>query len=75
MTLDEVRAWDPEVLVAACCGYSAERTRTELGVLPSRPELARLPCVRSGRVYVADGVALFSRPGPSLEVLGTLLGA
>jgi iron complex transport system substrate-binding protein len=78
VTWDEVRAWEPEVLVAACCGYSAERTRAEVGVLRSRPELAGLPCVRSGRVYVADGVALFSRPGPSLvaslELLETLLG-
>jgi iron complex transport system substrate-binding protein len=77
VTWDEVRAWEPEVLVAACCGYSAERTRAELRVVHA--ELAGTPCVRSGRVYVADGVELFSRPGPglvaSLEVLGTLLGA
>lgn len=66
VTWEEVVAWQPEVLVAACCGYSAERTRAELGVLRSRAELAALPCVRSGRVHVADGVSLFSRPGPSL---------
>jgi iron complex transport system substrate-binding protein len=67
------------VLVAACCGYPAERTRAELGVLRSRPELAALPCVRNGRVHVADGVSLFSRPGPSLvaslELLGSILSA
>jgi iron complex transport system substrate-binding protein len=77
VTWEEIRAWDPEVLVAACCGYTAERTRAELEVL--RGELTRMPCVRSGRVHVADGVALFSRPGPglvaSLEVLEKLLGA
>jgi iron complex transport system substrate-binding protein len=77
VTWEEIRAWEPEVLVAACCGYTAERTRAELEVL--RAELTRMPCVRRGRVHAADGVALFSRPGPglvaSLEVLEKLLGA
>jgi iron complex transport system substrate-binding protein len=63
---DELLAWEPEVLVAACCGYSAERTRRELAWLQAQPGVARLPCVRNGRVHVADGVTLFSRPGPSL---------
>jgi iron complex transport system substrate-binding protein len=79
VTWEEIRASEPEVLVAACCGYSAERTHAELSVVQSRPELAGLPCVQSGRVYVADGVALFSRPGPglvaSLELLETMLGS
>lgn len=79
VTWEEIRAWQPEVLVAACCGYPAERTRAELGVLRWRPELASLPCVRNGRVHVADGISLFSRPGPSLvaslEVLEPLVGA
>ena len=52
--------------MAACCGYSAERTRQELARFRARPGIAQLPCVRNGRVYVADGVSLFSRPGPSL---------
>jgi iron complex transport system substrate-binding protein len=63
---DELLAWEPEVLVAACCGYSADRTRRELAWLHAQPGAARLPCVRNGRVHVADGVTLFSRPGPSL---------
>jgi iron complex transport system substrate-binding protein len=63
---DELLAWEPEVLVAACCGYSAERTRRELAWFHAQPGVARLPCVRNGRVHVADGVTLFSRPGPSL---------
>ncbi|HEY0351310.1 MAG TPA: cobalamin-binding protein [Gemmatimonadales bacterium] len=63
---DELLDWQPEVLVVACCGYPAERTRADLALLCSRPDVGRLPCMRSGRVYVADGVSLFSRPGPSL---------
>jgi iron complex transport system substrate-binding protein len=63
---EELLAWQPEVLVAACCGYSAGRTREELVRFRARPGIAQLPCVRNGRVHVADGVSLFSRPGPSL---------
>jgi len=63
---EELLAWQPDVLVAACCGYSAERTRRELAAFRAQPGVAQLPCVRNGRVHVADGVALFSRPGPSL---------
>jgi iron complex transport system substrate-binding protein len=63
---DELLAWEPEVLVAACCGYSAERTRRELTCFYAQPGVAELPCVRNGRVHVSDGVKLFSRPGPSL---------
>ncbi|MFL5518383.1 MAG: cobalamin-binding protein, partial [Gemmatimonadales bacterium] len=63
---EELLAWQPEVLVAACCGYSAERTRRELARVRARPAVAQLPCFRSGRVHVADGVSLFSRPGPGL---------
>jgi iron complex transport system substrate-binding protein len=66
LTWEELAEWQPEVLVAACCGYTADRTRADLTLLCSRPSLAQLPCVRSGRIYVADGVSLFSRPGPSL---------
>ena len=41
------------------------------------PQWHELPAVRNGRIYVTDGSAHFSRPGPRLidgtEVLATLL--
>jgi iron complex transport system substrate-binding protein len=70
---EEVIGWQPEVLFIACCGFSAERTRRDLPLLTSKAGWAELPCVRTGRVYVTDGSAYFSRPGPrlvdSLEIL------
>jgi iron complex transport system substrate-binding protein len=72
---DELLDWRPEVLVVACCGYSAERARAELAFLHARPGVSDLPWVRSGRVYLADGIALFSRPGPSLVASLELLAA
>ena len=67
----------PEVLVIACCGFDAARTRQDLPLLASYPGFGELPAVRAGRVYLVDGNAYFSRPGPrlvdSLEILAHAL--
>ncbi len=69
----DLRTADPEVLVIACCGHSVERTLRDLPALEALPGWQRLRAGRAGRVYVADGSAYFSRPGPrlvdSLEML------
>ena len=74
---DEVRAADPEVLVVACCGFDVARTQDDLPILRSYPGYPDLPAVRSREVYVVDGSAYFSRPGPrlvdSLELLAPLV--
>ena len=74
---EAVRATDPEVLVIACCGYPIERTLADVPFIESRPGWRELSAVRSGEVYVVDGSAYFSRPGPrlvdSLEILAALL--
>ena len=74
----ELLDWRPEVLVLACCGFDEARGLDELERLRRRPGFAGLPCARSGRVHVMDGVRLFSRPGPSLveslERLAAVLG-
>jgi iron complex transport system substrate-binding protein len=74
---EEIRAADPAVLVVACCGFDVDRTRRELPLLAGRPGFHDLACVRSGRVFLMDGNAFFSRPGPrlvdALEALAHLL--
>jgi len=74
---EDVVAYRPEVIVIACCGFTAERTMQETGVLARVEGWAGLPAVRDGRVWVADGAAYFSRPGPrlvdSLELLAHLI--
>jgi iron complex transport system substrate-binding protein len=73
----EVADWSPEVLILACCGFSVGRTLQDLPLLRAAPGWEELPCVRSRRVYVVDGSAYFSRPGPrlvdSLEILAHAL--
>ena len=74
---EEVVAWQPEVMVIACCGFNLERTRQDVPLISSYPGWRDLPCVRTGRVYLVDGSAYFSRPGPrlvdSLEILAHAL--
>jgi iron complex transport system substrate-binding protein len=69
----EILEWQPEVMMIACCGMSVERTLQDLPILRQYENLESLPCVRDERVYVMDGAAYFSRPGPrlvdSLEIL------
>ena len=74
-TLDwlEIETAAPEVLFIACCGYSLQRTLADLPILTRQSGWTKLPSTQSGRVYVFDGNAYFSRPGPrlveSLELL------
>jgi iron complex transport system substrate-binding protein len=63
---ETVLAAQPEVLFVACCGFSLERTLLDVPLLEAYPGWSDLPCVRAGRVYVTDGNAYFSRPGPRL---------
>lgn len=74
---DEVIAWQPEVVLIACCGWSVERTLGDLPLLRGVAGWEDIPAVRSGRVYVTDGSQYFSRPGPrlvdSLEILAHTL--
>jgi len=74
---DDLRAADPEVFVIACCGHTVERTKKDLPILEALPGWQRLRAVRERRVYLADGSAYFSRPGPrivdTLEILAEML--
>ncbi len=74
---EQVVAAQPEVLVLACCGYSAQPTLQDVPLLQRSPGWDSLPAVRKERVYAVDGSAYFSRPGPrlvdSLEILAEIL--
>jgi iron complex transport system substrate-binding protein len=76
-TWEDVAAAAPDILVLACCGQPAERALQDWGPLARRPEIRALAAVRTGQVYVADGNAYFSRPGPrvvdTLEILAAII--
>ena len=66
MSWQQVLDSQPDVLFIACCGFTAERTLQDIPLLQQQPGWGDLPCVRSAQVYVTDGNAYFSRPGPRL---------
>jgi iron complex transport system substrate-binding protein len=74
---DAVLRCDPEVIVLACCGHGVERTLRDVPLLHARPDWQTLRAVRTGRIYVCDGSAYFSRPGPrlvdTLEILAGII--
>lgn len=74
---EEIVSADPEVMVIACCGFNVERTRQDIPIVRDFSGFRDLACVRSGRVFLMDGNAYFSRPGPrlvdSLEILAHAL--
>ena len=75
LSWEEIARADPAVLVMACCGFDVSRTLADLQALWAVPAFLDLQAVRSGEVYVADGGAHFSRPGPRLIEALELLAA
>lgn len=63
---DRIREYDPEVVVAAPCGFELDQTRTNSEELTDRPGWADLTAVREGRAYAMDGHNYVNRPGPRL---------
>ncbi len=76
-TWPEVAAAAPEVVVVMPCGFDVARTAQELPAVRDRPEWTGLPAVADGQVWITDGSAYFSRPGPrivdGLEILAHAL--
>ena len=57
---------DPDVLFIACCGYNLGRTLEDMPIISNKDEWLNLKAVKNNSVYIADGNAYFSRPGPRL---------
>ncbi|MFM8469473.1 MAG: cobalamin-binding protein [Limisphaerales bacterium] len=74
---EELRAANPDFIIALPCGFDLARTRAEIAALTGKPGWADLRAVRKGRVFLCDGSAFFNRPGPrlvdSLEMLAEIL--
>jgi iron complex transport system substrate-binding protein len=71
----DIRAYDPEVLVASPCGFDLDQTVANIGDLTDREGWADLTAVETGRVYLVDGHSYVNRPGPRLvDTLAMLAG-
>jgi iron complex transport system substrate-binding protein len=77
MKFEELIAADPDLILAAPCGFDLTRTIAEMPTLTRHPEWRALRAVRERRVFLADGNQYFNRPGPriaeSLEILAEMV--
>lgn len=74
---ESIVATDPDIILLMPCGFSIERTMSEIGLMLGQPGFAQLKAVKNNRIYIADGNHYFNRPGPrivdSLEVLAEII--
>jgi iron complex transport system substrate-binding protein len=64
--LQDVVEGEPEILLIAPCGYTAQQARDEYCSLDLPGQWNAIPAVRNGRVYALEASSYFSRPGPRL---------
>jgi iron complex transport system substrate-binding protein len=64
--LQDIVESEPEILLVAPCGYSAQQARDEYRSMDLPEQWNAMPAVRNGRVYALEANSYFSRPGPRL---------
>jgi iron complex transport system substrate-binding protein len=73
----DIRLQDPEIIIVIPCGFSIERTMSEIDLLLQLPGFGELGAVKNNRFYIADGNQYFNRPGPrivdSIEILAEII--
>ena len=63
---EELYAKDPDKIIFMPCGYTIERTQSELKELIQHNKWNNLKAVKEGQIYLTDGNQYFNRPGPRL---------
>jgi iron complex transport system substrate-binding protein len=66
VTLEDIVAAAPDIILVAPCGYGAQQARSEYLAMAHTDEWNAIPAVRNGRVYALEANSDFSRPGPRL---------
>lgn len=73
----ELDALDPDVIAVFPCGFSLERTESEMRRPAEASGLGATRAALEGSVFLADGNQFFNRPGPrlveSLEIFAEML--
>jgi iron complex transport system substrate-binding protein len=62
----EIVGYDPEVAVAAPCGFGLDQTTRDLDALTERDGWHDVSAVESGRTWALDGNHYANRPGPRI---------
>ncbi|MXV17008.1 cobalamin-binding protein [Hufsiella ginkgonis] len=74
---ESLRAADPDIIVVSPCGFSIERTMSEISLLLELPGWNALKAIKNNRFYIADGNHYFNRSGPrivdTIEILAEII--
>jgi iron complex transport system substrate-binding protein len=66
VTLEDIVAAAPDIILISPCGYSAQQARDEYLSMAHSDEWNAIPAVRGGQVFALEANSYFSRPGPRL---------
>jgi iron complex transport system substrate-binding protein len=73
----EIVEYSPDYIVIAPCGFEIKRAEEEAIALQNLEGWDKIPAVKNNNVFIANGNAYFSRPGPrivdGLEILAKIL--
>ncbi len=77
VSFDRLQAARPDLIAIALCGFDVQRSLQDVALLEQHAGWRDLPAVLNDQVYLLDGNAYFSRPGPRLvdsaEILAHVL--
>jgi iron complex transport system substrate-binding protein len=65
-TWEAVAAADPDLIVAAACGFGVQDNLAHARKILDKPEVASLRAVREGGFWAVDANSYFSRPAPRI---------
>jgi iron complex transport system substrate-binding protein len=78
INFDEIKNYDPEIIIFLPCGYDIKKTTKELeNLLIIDNKWKNLSAFKNKQFYVVDGNQFFNRPGPrlmeSLEIFAEII--
>ena len=78
ITFDEIKNYDPEIIIFLPCGYNIEKTKDEVeNLLIKETKWRNLKAFKNKDLFIVDGNQFFNRPGPrlveSLEIFAEII--
>ena len=77
MQIDEIIAFDPDIIILMPCGFDLSRTILEYEKLLENNNWKKIKAVDRGQVYAVNANEYFSKPGPrtvvGLEILAKII--
>ena len=77
MKIQEVAAFDPDMIVLMPCGFDISRMLKEYTILANNIEWKSLRAVKNNKIFAVDANSYFSKPGPriitGLEILAKII--